>query len=73
MRPHADLPLGAADANGDATLSVTLDTSRFGMSKLASNTIAGKSLVIHADPDDLASQPAGNSGKRVACGVIRMQ
>ena len=43
------------------------------MSKLASNTIAGKALVIHADPDDLASQPAGNSGKRVACGVISMQ
>ncbi len=68
-----DLGNLTADANGDATLSVTLDTSRFGMSKLASNTIAGKSLVIHADPDDLASQPAGNSGKRVACGVIRMQ
>jgi Cu-Zn family superoxide dismutase len=28
-------------------------------------------VVIHADPDDYKSQPAGNSGKRVACGVIR--
>jgi Cu-Zn family superoxide dismutase len=27
--------------------------------------------VIHADPDDYKSQPAGNSGKRGACGVIR--
>ena len=32
--------------------------------------IVGRSLVVHADPDDYRSQPAGNSGKRVACGVI---
>ena len=62
-----------ADANGDATLSATLDTTRIGIGKLAPNTIAGKALVIHADPDDLSSQPAGNSGKRVACGVITLQ
>jgi Cu-Zn family superoxide dismutase len=62
-----------ADANGEATLSATLDTARFGIGKLSDNTIAGKALVIHADPDDLKTQPAGNSGKRVACGVITMQ
>ena len=62
-----------ADANGDATLSATLDAARFGIGMLSSNSIAGKALVIHADPDDLSSQPAGNSGKRVACGLISMQ
>lgn len=62
-----------ADANGDATLNVTLDSGRIGIGKLAANTIAGKALVIHADPDDLSSQPAGNSGKRVACGVIALK
>ena len=31
---------------------------------------AGTSLVIHADPDDEQTDPAGNSGARVACGVI---
>ena len=35
------------------------------------NSILNRSVVIHADPDDYKSQPAGNSGKRVACGVIR--
>jgi Copper/zinc superoxide dismutase (SODC) len=28
-------------------------------------------VVIHAKPDDYTSQPAGNSGPRIACGVIR--
>jgi Cu-Zn family superoxide dismutase len=33
--------------------------------------IVGKSVVVHADPDDFRTQPAGNSGARVACGVIK--
>ena len=34
------------------------------------NDSIGKSIVIHAAEDDLKSQPAGDSGGRVACGVI---
>jgi len=34
-------------------------------------SIRGRSIVIHEKPDDLKSQPAGNSGPRVGCGVIR--
>ncbi len=30
----------------------------------------GASVVVHADADDYASEPAGNSGNRIACGVI---
>jgi superoxide dismutase, Cu-Zn family len=33
----------------------------------------GTSLVIHADPDDEKTDPAGNSGARIACGVIEKQ
>jgi Cu-Zn family superoxide dismutase len=33
-------------------------------------SIVGKSLIIHAVEDDLSSQPSGNSGARIACGVI---
>lgn len=33
--------------------------------------IIGKTLVIHASPDDFYTQPAGNSGEKIACGVIR--
>jgi Cu/Zn superoxide dismutase len=34
------------------------------------NAIIGRSVVVHANEDDLTSQPAGNSGPRIACGVI---
>jgi len=71
-KPHGshagDLPDLKADASGSAVLSVdvpalTLDDSAM--------SIMGRSFVVHADPDDHVSQPAGNSGKRVACGVIK--
>jgi Cu-Zn family superoxide dismutase len=34
------------------------------------NDVVGKAVVVHADPDDYTSQPAGNAGSRIACGVI---
>lgn len=36
----------------------------------AGNDIVGKAIVVHGDPDDYTSQPSGNAGSRVACGVI---
>jgi Cu-Zn family superoxide dismutase len=35
------------------------------------NSVLGRAFIIHAAADDLKSQPAGNSGARVACGVIQ--
>jgi superoxide dismutase, Cu-Zn family len=34
-------------------------------------SIVGLSVLVHADPDDLVTQPGGKSGDRVACGVIK--
>ncbi len=33
--------------------------------------VIGRSVIIHENPDDYRTQPAGNSGKRLACGAIR--
>jgi len=41
-------------------------TNRFKVSD-----VIGKAVVIHENPDDYRSQPSGNSGKRLACGVIQ--
>lgn len=46
--------------------SMCFFTDRFKVSD-----IIGKSIIIHQGPDDYRSQPAGNSGKRLACGVIK--
>src|SRR5690606_7764472 len=52
-------------ANVDAFIEgATLHTGR-------PDDLAGKAIVVHEKPDDYASQPSGNSGGRVACGVIR--
>ena len=60
---HAgDLPPLLA-CRGDAYLSVKTD--RFSV-----NDIIGRTVVVHSDLDDFRSQPAGNAGKKIACGVI---
>jgi Cu-Zn family superoxide dismutase len=41
-----------------------------GLSLQGENSILGKALVVHVDPDDLKSQPSGNSGGVLACGII---
>lgn len=33
--------------------------------------VTGKSVIIHQNPDDYRSQPAGDAGKRLACGIIK--
>ena len=33
--------------------------------------VIGRSVLIHENPDDYRTQPSGNSGRRLACGVIR--
>lgn len=60
---HAgDLPNLQADANGRIQQQV--------MSTLTADQMLGRALVIHAKADDYRSQPAGDSGSRVSCGVV---
>lgn len=61
-----------ADAAGTATLSIAIPANQITLSKSGANSIIGKGLIVHADPDDYATQPTGNSGKRLACGVINL-
>ena len=66
---HAgDMPLLVADASGKATARAELRSMTVGG---GASDVVGKSVVVHADVDDFRSQPAGNSGARIACGVIK--
>ncbi|MES2103907.1 MAG: superoxide dismutase family protein [Pseudomonadota bacterium] len=62
-----------ADANGKALLQLSIPTSQITLVKDAPNSIIGRGLIVHADPDDYMTQPTGNSGKRLACGVIGLK
>jgi Cu-Zn family superoxide dismutase len=57
----------------DGSAMVTVTTSTVTLEPGAANSLAdadGAALVIHADADDLVTDPSGNSGDRIACAVI---
>jgi superoxide dismutase, Cu-Zn family len=68
---HAgDLGNITADASGNARYEITVSNISIGGQ---TNDIVGRSVIIHASEDDLKSQPTGNSGGRIAGGVIELQ
>jgi len=59
-----------ADASGHAVLTlvsrrITLDQGPTG--------VLGRAVIVHGNADDLTSQPAGNAGPRIGCGVIMLE
>ena len=59
-------------ANAEGVVHVDVRLRGVTLGGGAANDIAGRALVVNADADDYHSQPAGNAGARVACGVIRV-
>jgi len=56
--------------NADSTGSAHYDTVVSHIQISGPNSILGRGLIVHAQPDDLTSQPTGNAGARLACGAI---
>jgi Cu-Zn family superoxide dismutase len=67
--PHhaGDLPGLKADAKGNVDQKFMIDGPKIAD---GAASLVGRSVIVHAKADDYATQPTGNSGARVACGVI---
>uniref|UniRef100_Q07182 Superoxide dismutase [Cu-Zn] n=1 Tax=Chymomyza amoena TaxID=7293 RepID=SODC_CHYAM len=66
--------LGNIEAPGDGPTKVCINDSKITL--FGENSIVGRTVVVHADPDDLGkgghelSKSTGNAGARIGCGVI---
>jgi Cu-Zn family superoxide dismutase len=66
---HAgDLPALKANKAGRANVQVDVDNITV---TPGPRSIIGRAVIVHADPDDFKTQPTGNAGARLACGVIQ--
>ena len=57
-------------ANAEGVAMVNVHAQGVVLGGSAANDAVGKAVIVHAAPDDYTSQPSGNAGARVACGVI---
>ena len=67
-RHAGDLPALKAAKNGRAKLDTMMDIITVGPGP---GSIIDRGLIVHAAPDDYKTQPTGNAGARIACGVIQ--
>jgi Cu-Zn family superoxide dismutase len=71
LGPHAgDMNNFRVRANGTAMITLVDPRVNLGTGSASLFTDGGTSLVVHAKADDMKTDPSGNSGDRIACGVI---
>jgi Cu-Zn family superoxide dismutase len=69
-RHAGDLPSLKSGKDGRAKVDVMADIITV---QPGPTSIVGRAVIVHADPDDYRTQPTGNAGARLACGVIRRE
>ena len=62
--------IGNISVGEDGTGSITLTTDLWEIGTGSDIDVVGKGMIVHADADDFVSQPSGNAGARIGCGVI---
>jgi len=74
---HLEMPpahlgdIGNIEVGADGRGTLVFSTSHWSVGTGRDNDIVGKAVVVHASVDDFVTQPAGNSGMRIACGVVK--
>lgn len=62
--------IGNISLDGDGKGTLSLDTDLWSIGGDIQKDILGKAIIVHSGTDDYTSQPAGNAGSRIGCGVI---
>lgn len=79
QQPHGD-PAGASHhlgdipnvtADGEGAAEVDIHVSGLTLRTGQADDVVGKSIIVHEKADDYTSQPSGDSGNRIACGIIK--
>lgn len=78
-KPHGS-PTGSAQHNGDlgnilanseGVATIDIYSEHLSLDSKNKSNVLNRSIVVHEKADDLKNQPAGNSGGRIGCGIIK--
>jgi len=64
--------IGNITVGDDGTGSIELSTELWEIGMGSIQDVVGKGIIVHAGADDFMSQPSGNAGARIGCGVIEL-
>ncbi len=70
--PHHAGDFGNVTAGADGRVHTDFTTRSITVAA-GPNSAVGHAVILHANPDDLVTQPTGNAGARIACGVVQMK
>ena len=68
--PHHAGDFGNVTADADGRVHTEF-TTRSVTVEAGPNSAVGHAVILHANPDDLVTQPTGNAGARIACGIVQ--
>jgi superoxide dismutase, Cu-Zn family len=70
--PHHAGDFGNVTADAAGVVDAKFNTHSITVTAGA-NSVVGHAVILHANPDDLTTQPSGNAGPRIACGIAQMK
>ncbi len=69
--PFHRVDIGNIEVGKDGKGRTTLETDLWSIGGKPETDVLGRAIVVHAGPDDFVTQPTGNAGGRIGCGVVR--